>query len=235
MMRFFLSILLVFIVSSKVRAQQKPLPSVEVISIGEKVILNWKNYYIKPIVALNIQRSFDSLKNFKTIGSVLSPNSKENGYADNNAPYNKMYYRVFVAFEGGTYAYSKTMRPIKDTSARLEKPETAFPWLQVKDNDSSLILPGGKPKITYPSQNVYTLKDNNVIIHLQNTEIKKYSIKFYNDVNTFLFEIRRVKEDNLIIEKVNFGKTGTYFFELFLDGELIERNEFRILKPVKGI
>jgi hypothetical protein len=216
-------------------AQKKPLPNITVKNIGDKIIISWVNDYTKPITTLNIQRSFDSLKNYKTVGSVLSPQSKENGYADNNAPYNKMYYRVFVAFEGGLYAYSNIERPVKDTTRIIENIDQQMPWLRVKDNDSSLLMPNGKPKITYPSQTIYTLKDNNIIIHLQNTDTKKYSVKFYDEANNLLFEIRKVKEDDIIIEKVNFGKTGWYHFELFEDGELIESNKFQIQKAIKGL
>ncbi len=228
---FFISILSV--VNSL--AQQKGLPNIAVKNISNKIIVSWVNEYEKPITTLNIQRSFDSLKNFKTVGSVLSPQSKENGFADANAPYNKMYYRVFIAFEGGSYAYSNIARPIKDSTSRIADGDGKYPWMIVNGNDSSMILTSTKSGKTYPSSTIYSAKDNNVVIHLTNVDTKKYSVKFYDDTEKFLFEIKRIKEDFLIIEKVNFVHTGWFRFEIYEDGELIEDNKFQILKDTKKL
>ena len=228
-------IFLVFIFTSiNIFAQQKPLPVIMVKNINNKIIVSWINEYTKPITTLNIQRSYDSLKNYKTAGSVLSPQSRENGYADVNAPYNKMYYRIFVAFEGGTYAYSNVMRPVKDTTKYSNVADDKSPWLNVP-KDSGFIQPPAKPTITYPSSFIFTAKDNNVIIHLSETATRKYSVKFFDDTEKFLFEIKRIKEDFLIIEKVNFVRTGWFNFEIYEDGELLEKNKFQITKEAKKL
>ncbi len=228
-------IFLFFIFTSiHVFAQQKPLPAIMVKNINNKIIVSWVNDYTKPITTLNIQRSYDSLKNYKTAGSVLSPQSRENGYADANAPYNKMYYRVFVAFEGGSYAYSNVMRPIKDTTKYNNAQDDKMPWLNVP-RDSGFIGQPAKPTITYPSSLIFTAKDNNVIIHLSETAARKYSVKFFDDTEKFLFEIKRIKEDYLIIEKVNFVRTGWFNFEIYEDGELLEKNRFQITKDTKKL
>jgi hypothetical protein len=234
-----------FLLVTNTIAQQSALPEIAVKNIGNKIIISWLNSYQKPIVTLNIQRSYDSLKNYKTIGEVLSPQSIENGFVDLNPPYNKMYYRVFVAFEGGEYVYSKITRPKKDaltakdyydttaTTSNINKEES--PWIKIVPKAGTEILTEIKPKITYPSQTVYTLKDNNIVISLLNTATIKYSIKFFDEKESFLFEIKRVKEDIMIIEKVNFVRTGWYRFELYENGELIENNKFQITKALKGL
>jgi hypothetical protein len=216
-------------------AQQKPLPVIMVKNINGKIIISWINDYTKPITTLNIQRSYDSLRNYKTAGSVLSPQSRENGYADVNTPYNKMYYRIFVAFEGGTYAYSNIMRPIKDTTKYNNGADDKMPWMIGSGRDSGFIEPPAKPTITYPSSLIFTAKDNNVIIHLSETNNRKYSVKFFDETEKFLFEIKRVKEDYLIIEKVNFVHTGWFSFEIYEDGELLEKNKFQITKDPKKL
>ncbi len=227
---------LVFISTSfNAIAQQKPLPAIMVKNINNKIIVSWINEFTKPITTLNIQRSYDSLKNYKTAGSVLSPQSRENGYADVNAPYNKMYYRIFVAFEGGSYAYSNVMRPIKDTTKYNNGADDKSPWMAGSGRDSGFIQPPSKPTITYPSSFIFTAKDNNVIIHLNETATRKYSVKFFDDTEKFLFEIKRIKEDYLIIEKVNFVHTGWFNFEIYEDGELLEKNKFQITKEVKKL
>ncbi len=216
-------------------AQQKPLPVIMVKNINNKIIVSWVNDYAKPITTLNIQRSYDSLRNYKTAGSVLSPQSRENGYADVNAPYNKMYYRIFVAFEGGTYAYSNIMRPVKDTTKYDIAAEEKYPWMKLANRDSGFIEPPAKPTITYPSSLIFTSKDNNIVIHLADVNTRKYSVKFFDEAQKFLFEIKRIKEDYLIIEKVNFVHTGWFNFEIYEDGELLEKNKFQITKDPKKL
>ena len=109
------SLFVFFIILSNILfAQERPLPFIQVKNLNNKIVVSWVNDYNKIITALNIQRSYDSLQNFTTIGSVLSPQSRENGFADVNFPYSKMYYRVFVSFEGGSYIITPPARPVKE-------------------------------------------------------------------------------------------------------------------------
>src|SRR5437773_10503945 len=80
---------------------QDPLPKISVKSINGKVIVSWLNDFVKPPKIIDIQRSFDSLRNYVTFGSVLNPENRENGYAVAKPLFTNMYYRVFVAFDGG--------------------------------------------------------------------------------------------------------------------------------------
>ncbi len=214
-------------------AQVQPLPSITVKNINNKIIVSWVNDYLKPITALNIQRSYDSLKNYSTIGSVLSPQSKENGFADANAPYNKMYYRVFVAFEGGAYIITAPARPVKDIYGSEVLTQDKFPWNT--NRDSGMVYPPGKSGITYPSSTIFTAKDNNIVIYLPESNVKKYTVKFFDETEKFLFELTKLKEEYLIIEKVNFVRTGWFRFELYENGTMIENNKFQITKDPKKL
>jgi hypothetical protein len=127
------------------------------------------------------------------------------------------------------------MRPIKDTTKYNTTDEDKFPWLKLANRDSGFIEPPGKPTITYPSSLIFTAKDNNVIIHLTDVNNRKYSVKFFDEAQKFLFEIKRVKEEYLIIEKVNFVHTGWFNFEIYEDGELLEKNKFQITKDPKKL
>ena len=234
MMKPFFLLPLFFILSNILFAQDKPLPFIQVKNLNNKIVVSWINDYTKPITALNIQRSYDSLQNYTTIGSVLSPQSRENGFADANFPYNKMYYRVFVSFEGGSYIITASARPVKEFYAADNALSEKYPWL-VSNRDSSIVFPPSKPEITYPSNTIFTAKDNNIIIHLVNAETKKYSAKFFDETEKFLFELTKLKEEYLIIEKVNFVHTGLFRFELYENGLLIENNKFQILREVKKL
>jgi hypothetical protein len=215
--------------------QQNALPAISVKNINNKIIVSWINDYTKTVTALNVQRSYDSLKNYTTIGSVLSPQSRENGYADANPPYNKMYYRVFAAFEGGTYIITNAVRPIKDTSGNANDITIKYPWMNDATDVPVVPTKPGSPAVPLLSTTVFTAKDNNVIIHLPDYSNKKYTVKFYDENEKMIFELNKLKEEYLIIEKVNFRHTGNFRFELYENGLLIEKNKFQILKDLKKL
>ena len=212
---------------------QEILPAITVKNFGGKIIVSWRNEYELPVATINIQRSYDSLKNYTTIGSVLNPQNKENGYADANPPYNKMYYRVFVAFEGGSYLLTTPTRPVKDTSS-ANVARVKFPWEADPNAPPVVVTPNpSTPVINYPSKWVYTARDNNVVIYLPNAGSKKYNAVFFDELENRLFELTNLKDEYLIIEKVNFGRSGWYHFELFESGQLVEKNKFFIPKDGK--
>lgn len=204
---------------------QDTLPRITVTAISNKVIISWRATYGARISTINIQRSSDSIKNFTTIGSVLEPNNRENGFVDNKAPSPNLFYRVFVAFTGGSYVFSKSYRPVIDTIP-IKVPEAVVvvpPPPHVED-----------PPVGYvASKYIYTGKDNNVIIELPDAGISKYSVKFFDDNDKPVFEISEVTEPYLIIEKVNFLHSGWFYFKLYENGIIKERHEFYIPKEGK--
>ena len=208
---------------------QKTLPGISVRNINGKIIISWKNEYTVPVTSISIQRSYDSIKNYTTIGSVLNPQNKENGYPDDDPPYNKMYYRVSISFEGGSYIVSTATRPVKDTGSETSALQ---PWQLNPMNDPTLQVPPLQG-INYPSSRIFTARDNNVIIHLPGAAEKKYHVKFFNELEEMIFELTKIKDDILIIEKVNFGKAGWYRFEIYESGLLIEKNKFMVPKDGK--
>ena len=224
-----------FVVCSGHLAQgQKTLPGITVTNINGKIIVSWKNAYTVPLATLSIQRSYDSLKNYTTIGSVLNPQNLENGYADANPPYNKMYYRLFIAFEGGSYIISEPVRPSKDTATSNATAHTRYPW-QLDPNADPKIQqpPAGNTGPAYPSRWIYTAKDQNVVIHLPDAIAKNYTATFFDELEKEIFELTNLKEEDLIIEKVNFVKSGWYSFKLYDNGKLVETNKFFIAKDAK--
>ena len=56
----------------------------------------------------------------------------------------------------------------------------------------------------------------------------RYRIRFFDDSNRFLFEIRQIRDSLLIVEKVNFRHTGLFRYELYKDNVLVEGNIFTI-------
>jgi len=229
---------------------QDTLPRITVRNISNKVIVSWKNSYGANINNINIQRSYDSIRNFITIGSVLEPMNRENGFVDDKAPNGRVFYRVFVAFEGGRYVFSKSYRPYKDSMSTAAGNNGVEP--RSEENNASALLPvagakkGSKlspvpsplpmppppaPKYVFvPSKFIYTGKDNNIIIELPAATDSKFSVKFYDEKDNLIFEIKKITEPYLIIEKVNFKHAGWYYFKLLDNGILKEKNQFYIPK-----
>lgn len=216
--------LFVFIIAGTTFAQDT-LPYFSARTLKNKVLISWKNTYGARITSITIQRSSDSLRNFTSIGSLLEPNNPENGYVDTKAPDLFQYYRIFVTFTGGNYLYTKSKRPSQDTVSGL------FP-VPVPDEEA--------PKTSQPSKTfvaskyIYTSgKENTVSISLPLAEMKRYAVTFYDDHQKELFRIDKITETLLILEKVNFVRSGWYFFELFEDGKLLEKHKFYIPKEGK--
>ena len=122
MLKFFLPVIVLTISFSVKLFGQDTLPKISVKNINGQIIVSWKNNYGAKIININIQRSPDSLKNFTTIGSVLNPLNRENGFVDRGVTNDNMFYRVFVAFEGGSYIFSTSSKPVITPRKPIIKP-----------------------------------------------------------------------------------------------------------------
>ena len=255
--KFLIGCFCLFAAAQSVSAQEV-LPGITVKEFSGKIIVSWQNAYNVPVSNISIQRSYDSTKNYSTIGTVLNPQNLENGFADDRPPYNKMYYRLFISFEGGSYLFSNTARPIRIAPVKIintvpekntgkdstitsnPKDSSGFSWqikplidsiVKIKKDSAVVLDPGAIP---YPSQRIFTGKENNLVIHLPDAASKKYTVKFFDENNNFLFELTKLKEEFLIVEKVNFVHSGWFHFELSENAKLIEKNKFYIGKDGKN-
>ncbi len=195
---------------------QEALPQITVKNVNGKVIVSWLNDFVKPPKTINIQRSVDSISNYVTIGTVLDPANRENGYADAKPLYTNLYYRVFIAFDGGSYLFSTSSRPVR-----------AAPGFTELSTADSIALFHIKP-LVYTSERVRAGKDNNIMLHLRDAETKKYAVKFYDEENDLLFVLNKLHETDLIVDKVNFVHAGWFHFEVYENGRLLEKNRFYI-------
>lgn len=218
---------------------QDTLPRISVTQLGLKALVSWVNPY-KNVTTINIQRSGDSLRNFTTIGTVLNASAQTNGFVDQKEflP-NEQYYRLFIAFEGGEYLFTTSHKPAPDTlKTKSELASTTFaPTTPSANEPSKNALPKTPPPPKYfiPSKHIFTGKDNNVVIIVPNSKRKDYSVKFFEDDGSPLFEIKRIAEDSLILDKVNFLHAGLFKFELYEDKKLIEFHKIFIPKDGKPV
>ena len=218
---------------------QDTLPKFSVRNVGNnRIIVSWTNNYQR-VKQISIQRSADSLRNYKTILTVPDPMSRQNGYADTKAASDNMFYRLFIVLDGAMYTFSSARRPVIDSTQMAEERKKLLDPFSIDVNkpeksiDSTLKTNGdskNKPNIFVPSMYVYTARDGNIHLNLPNADSKKYSVKFYDENDNFLFEVNNLKDQSLIIDKTNFYHAGWFKFELFVDDKLKEKHKFYLGK-----
>lgn len=266
-------VLSLFILMSAFAHAQDSLPAFSVVNRGSnRIVISWKNRF-KQIKQISIQRSKDSLNNFKTLLTVPDPNNKENGYLDSKAADDKMFYRLYILVDGANFIFTKAKRPsndsirlalLSDTANRANKdseylkvvekiisqnlPDSALTSEELiilrryknskldilRDSISRNINGVGKnktkPDVVIPMYRVVANRDGLVRISLTDFTSKKYTIKFYEDDDSFLFELKDIKEASLMLEKSNFYHSGWFKSELYDEGKLVEKNRFFIPK-----
>lgn len=115
MRRFYFLFTFCCVLSSGSLFGQATLPDFTLKNTDGKISVLWLNNYPKPVKGISVQRSYDSTKNFFSIASILNPQNSVNGFTDSMAPYNKMFYRIFIGFDTGVYVLTPSKRPEVNT------------------------------------------------------------------------------------------------------------------------
>jgi hypothetical protein len=223
-------ILLLLFTCALVHAQDT-LPKFSLRNVGNnRIVIGWSNTF-ETVKQISIQRSFDSLTNYKTILTVADPTTPQNGYVDTKAINDHMFYRLYILLDKGVYLFSDPKRPVLDTVIRRpngsDNPSAQGPIIPIDSTiNGQPINNGVRKEVWVPSKYVYTLKDGYIRISLPEEEEKKYNIKFFTMDGSLLFELKDIKERNFRIDKTNFYKAGWFKFELYENGELKEKNRF---------
>lgn len=71
-------------------------------------------------------------------------------------------------------------------------------------------------------------RNGDVVIVVPKSSAGHYKVRFFDEADALLFEVRDIRESPLIVEKVNFVHAGVFQYELYRDNSLIERRHFRI-------
>ncbi len=230
---------------------QDTLPNFSLKNAGNnRIIIGWQNEF-PDIKQISIQRSFDSLAGYKTILTVPDPTTPQNGYVDAKATNDHMFYRLYIMRDKGVFLFSAAKKPLKDTTTVISPTIATGDTIQMGDtfivakpfgvnldkfpDTDSVAVPKiekkPKPAGFLPSLYVYTYRDGSLRITLPQKEIMtKYSIKFFEDDGTFLFELKDIRQKDFKMDKANFYHAGWFRFELYEDGRLLEKNKFRLDK-----
>ncbi len=242
-----------FVCSAGPLFAQDTLPAFTVKNRYGRIIISWVNPF-DSLVQISIQRSPDTLKGFKTIATLPDPAAVTNGYLDSKAPNANQFYKIYVQQPGGQFFTTKAMRPVVDT-ARVVASTGKNPAARMSKEDSTKAIrlelagpPGtggryadgrpiadsgkslsGQVIVTYtPSVFVYTNKDGNVVVALPEAKVNIFSLKFYRENGTPVFQLNRVKEPMLILDKSNFLHSGWFSFELYENDKLLEKKRIYV-------
>lgn len=229
-----LCISLAFFAAIPALQAQDTLPSFSIINRGGKIILSWVNPF-DSLVQISIQRSPDSARGYKTIMTIPDATSVINGYLDSKAPNPTQFYRIYVQQQQGKFFFSEIKKPVVDDSRQniyLQASNTLTGSRNNNSNfkDSSRIKPPDPRNIFTPSFFIFTNNEGNLVIALPQTKLKLYSIKFFQENGTALFEMEKINESVLTLDKSNFHHAGWYKFELYENTVLKEKNKFYIPK-----
>lgn len=212
---------------------QDTLPKFTVKNLGydrngsPSVVISWVNRF-DSLKQVSIQTSHDSIRNYRTLISLTDPNAKMNGFADRNAPHDHMFYRLFVVKGDGQYFFTVAKKPFLDTAKVMTQIESVVAQkLNVKENERETM--SKKPGFV-PSFYVYTNKEGYVYINLPDAEKQKYHIRFFEEDNTPLFEIKNIRQSGLTLDKTNFLHAGWFNFELYNEEKLVEKNKFYLAR-----
>ena len=209
---------------------QDTLPKFHVGNLGNdikgnaRIVISWANNY-DSLKQISIQTSHDSLKNYRTVVSITDPNAKLNGFADNKAVNDHMFYRLFIVKRDGSYFFTAPKKPAVDTAKSFAS--ILANRLTPDTKKSEAIIK--KPDFV-PSFHVYTNKDGYVFVNLPDADKQKYRIKFYEEDESFLFELKNIKQTGLTLDKANFMRAGWFLFELYNDEKLVEKSKFYLSK-----
>lgn len=192
---------------------------------NDHIIVSWTNPYLDTIHQLSIQRSYDSLRNFKSILTVPDPTVPQNGYVDAQAPSPTMFYRLYILLDNGRYLFSQSKRAVLDTAISVAQKNIPAATPPVVASQLKAAL-----ETFTPSRFVFTDKYGNVKISLPDALSKKYSVKFQEENGTPVFELKEIKDSTLTLDKTNFIHSGWFRFELYQNGELKEKYKFFVPK-----
>jgi len=111
---------------------------------------------------------------------------------------------VQAGIRGGNYSFSGTPNPAK---------------IALYKRDSILL---------YRHSGIIRQRNGDIVIALPADAMGRYRIRFFDDKDALLFEIRHIRDPLMIIEKYNFGHAGRFQYELYRDNGLVEKASFLI-------
>jgi hypothetical protein len=165
------------------------------------------------------------------------------------------YYRIYYVNPGGRYFFTAAQKPVKDlpldsrsmplpTSSNELNYDTIYAngihglkldrTLKIKRETGIGIDLSGKiedsisSNVFTPSGLIFTNREGNLIIALPDANKKKFSLRVFKEDGTPMFNMKNIKEPQLLIDRSNFLHSGWFKYDLYEDERLREQNKFFI-------
>jgi hypothetical protein len=123
------------------------------------------------------------------------------------------------------------------SASRIKKSSHSFNSNRLNSHNNSLLYTGDTDlvgtidtPVRFPARYVRREKNNDLVIEIPDVANGKYKIRFLDEQNVFLFEIRQIRDTFLVVEKYNFLHAGMFRYELYKDNQMIDKSSFIINK-----
>lgn len=211
---------------------QATLPDFTILNQNGVNVLSWVSEYDR-LKSISVERSTDSIYNYKTIGYVKILKKGVQAFVDGHPNPGNNYYRLNIVFASDLNWQSNRARIFVD-STQLAKQSMLPPTDSLQQMlANGLKLDPGNPvpeeisAYTYVrSQYVFTNPFTghiNVELPDDRDRLTNYSVSFFDiKSNKRVLEIERVPEHSVVIDKRNFQRKGVYKFDLRKGRELLE-------------
>ncbi len=193
-----IAVLLVLMMSSGFLFAQDTLPKFTVIAKpNNRNVISWTNPF-SYTSQISIQRSSDSLKNFKTILTVPDPMVPQNGFVDTKAPAGNNFYRLFIVQDSGKYQFSRSKKPAPDTAKTASEPVLQNDNQRVVLSDSlsnkeikalKEKLTPANPAVPKPEKLFVVKRKDTIVNNITEKNLKKFRDSIlYTTRDTLIFE-----------------------------------------------
>ncbi len=226
------------------RAQAPQLPDVIGTAQQGLTFFAWTAQF-DGIKSIAVQRSSDSIYNFTTIGYVKNIKKGPQGYIDGHPAPGANYYRLYIAFSSDLTWYSNRIKIVVDSAQILAagvvppndslqryvgKTNTALASAKMDTSTGTITSPIRIGTVTPPAPEIpvspYVFTNpftGHINVEVPEVRAHQYTLRFFNAQNRLVFEVGRVAESPIVIDKRNFQRKGLFRFELLRDKQAWEK------------
>ncbi len=204
----------------------------------EGVMLSWYNQY-DYIKGIAVQRSNDSVKNYKTIAYLEKNQSGKGVYVDQRFLNGNSFYRLLVVFSSDLNWYSNMAKVHVDSQSFVSYYGAHMLNGGIPNGTDSLYFQDPSmpvanftdprlPNFEFrPSTTVYyDLFDKQIHVNLEPNRdfFESYQLVFKNPMNKkTLLKIDKLPKEKLLIDARNLSKEGLFEFEVYKAGKLKDK------------
>jgi hypothetical protein len=206
-------------------AQVVMLPDFQVQVLKQGVQLQWTIPAGFPhFLRVGVQRSTDSLYNFSTIGYATPAEVRHMQFTDTHPLGDSSYYKLIFVKSDGSYFFSQTLLFNGQTASMVTRQEKlSLPTTSKKASVAKDSATVQSPPAYHPSIYVFTNPSGNITLSLPDAGEHAYRLVFFDSTGTRVFDIPRINQSLLTLDKSNFLHAGWFQYELYDGQKLMEK------------